>query len=207
MPAPCDRSDARAQAKPTTSRLGNAREEDPTEQTKTQNHRGGDGPGQEKKVKPRKRETVFLDTDIFVMDLRYPADRNFRSNRGLLNVIQNQTVSGVTSIYNVLEVCGILSFNLSGSELIQLYAGLAERYAVHVLFPSNENESICFLLEKVFDHIRRRMSFGDALIADIVESEAETRIDLFLSWNAKHFAGKISLEAITPAQFLKTMAE
>lgn len=147
-------------------------------------------------------ETVFLDTDIFVLDLRYPADRHFRYNRRLLDALQGGGVAGVTSIYNILELCGILSFNLAPEELAGLYAGLSDRYSVRVLFPPGGDESICFSVTSVFSQIAKKMSLGDALIADLIESDEESRFALFLSWNAKHFAGKLAVEAMTPQQFL-----
>lgn len=147
-------------------------------------------------------EAVFLDSDIFVIDLRYPADRHFRDNRRLLHAVRNGRLAGLTSIYNLLEVCGILSFNLPAEELVSLYAGLAGRYSVRVLFPPRGGESLCFSLDAVFKQIRKKMSSGDALMADIIEGEERSRIRAFLSWNAKHFAGKLPVEALTPRQFL-----
>ena len=48
---------------------------------------------------------------LFVIDLRYKRDRNFSVNRTFLErIAHNHT--GVTTLFNLLEVCGILSFNL-----------------------------------------------------------------------------------------------
>jgi len=47
-----------------------------------------------------------------------------------------------------------------------------------------------------------RMSFGDALVAHSVDmwaSEAEA----FVSWDARHFRGKIGVTALTPREFLQ----
>ncbi|HXK60309.1 MAG TPA: hypothetical protein PLP42_10490 [Acidobacteriota bacterium] len=148
-------------------------------------------------------ETVFLDTDVFVIDLRYTTDTHFQDNRRLLEEIRSGKVTGLTSIYNVLEVCGILSFNLGAEELLDLYAGLADRYSVRVVFPGSWDESISFSLPDIFKQIRKKMSFGDALVADIVERQDTGRIRAFLSWSAKHFAGKLPVEALTPKEFLR----
>ena len=147
-------------------------------------------------------ETVFLDTDIFVLALRYPADRHFQSNRRLLNALQSGDLAGVTSIYNLLEVCGVLSFNLAPEELADLYAGLADRYSVRVVFPAGRDGSVCFSVTSVFRQIAKKMSFGDALIANLIEIDEEIRLGVFLSWNAKHFAGRLGVEAMTPQQFM-----
>lgn len=145
---------------------------------------------------------VFLDSDIFVLDLRYPRDQRFHTNRRLLNALRAGQLSALTSIYNILEVCGILSFNLAAEELVDLYTGLADRYSVRVIFPPGSEGFICFSLDQIFSQIQKKMSFGDALVGDIVESEERSSIGAFLSWNAKHFAGKLAVEALTPKRFL-----
>ena len=55
---------------------------------------------------------IFVDSNLFVIDLRYPADVNYGVNRRALDRLARDG-SGVTSVVNVLEICGILSFNLS----------------------------------------------------------------------------------------------
>lgn len=57
-------------------------------------------------------ELIVVDTNVFVIDLRYPRDRHFSVNRRFLHGLA-QTGKGGTTILNVLEVCGILSFNLN----------------------------------------------------------------------------------------------
>lgn len=49
----------------------------------------------------------LLDSDIFVLDLRYPNDARQEANRSFL---QRSGQRRATTIYNVLEVCGIMSF-------------------------------------------------------------------------------------------------
>ena len=53
---------------------------------------------------------VFIDTDIFVRDLRYPNDPLLEINQRFLEKVMSGKIAATTSIFNVLEVCGILSF-------------------------------------------------------------------------------------------------
>src|SRR5437016_5054418 len=75
---------------------------------------------------------IFVDSNLFVIDLRYPDDANFRVNRRALDRLARDG-SSVTSVLNLLEICGILSFNLSPVALHALYVHFARRYRVTVL--------------------------------------------------------------------------
>jgi hypothetical protein len=55
---------------------------------------------------------TVIDTPVFVIDLRYRRDKNFAANRSFFDRIA-QDQGGATTIFNLLEVCGILSFNLT----------------------------------------------------------------------------------------------
>jgi hypothetical protein len=75
---------------------------------------------------------TVIDTTIFIIDLRYKRDKHFAANRAFLEWVA-QTRSGVTTLFNLLEVCGILSFNLNEKQLQELFSYFSQRYAVEVL--------------------------------------------------------------------------
>ena len=54
------------------------------------------GPGQ---------ELVLIDTNVFVIDLRYHRDPNFNENRRFLEGIELSD-RGFTTLVNVFELCG-----------------------------------------------------------------------------------------------------
>ena len=58
--------------------------------------------------------------DTPVIDLRYPRDRHFSSNRSFLDRIASEG-SAATTIFNLLEVCEFLSFNLNVERLKELF--------------------------------------------------------------------------------------
>lgn len=136
---------------------------------------------------------IFLDSDVFVIDLRYQRDEHYAINQLFIS----QTANKYTSIFNVLEVCGILSHNLSSQSLDTLYQTFAEWFQVQILYPPMSREDV---IEKTYDKIRNKMGFGDALALNVAETN---QVKTFVSWNAKHFQGKSGIPVMTPEQFLK----
>ena len=76
---------------------------------------------------------VVLDSNLFI-DLRYPRDRQYRLNRTFLARLP-ALAPAATTLVNLLEVCGILSFNLTAQQVWELYHYLPEQYQVTVLPP------------------------------------------------------------------------
>ncbi|MEW6189661.1 MAG: hypothetical protein AB1466_06135 [Actinomycetota bacterium] len=144
---------------------------------------------------------ILIDSDVFVRDLRYPRDDRFHENNKFLDQVRGGKLKGYTSIYNVLEVCGILSFNLTPERLLELFAGFRDRYNIRILFPRGDGERVCFLVSELLPIIGRKLCFGDALIISVVEQNSKV-LDKFVSWNAAHFKNKLSIEALTPLDFL-----
>ncbi len=110
----------------------------------------------------------------------------------------------MTSVLNVLEVCGILSVNLSASALHALYVHFGQHYRLTLVpgggydtpLPPRVAGNLLQLMEK-------RMALKDAEIALVVQEHVAT-VDAFLSWNAKHFAGKLAVPAFTPREWLRS---
>jgi predicted nucleic acid-binding protein len=150
----------------------------------------------------KKKVTIFVDTNIFIIDLRYHRDGHFRTNRLFLDFVTRQG-KGITSIINLLEVCGILSFNLNHQQISELFYYFPKKYNVDII-PSNEIDS--FLpqtsVKAVMEMIYEKASFGDALVATIVNG-ALGEGAVFVSWDAFHFKHLLSAKALTPAEFLQ----
>ena len=79
-----------------------------------------------------KQDLVLIDTNIFVIDLRYKRDAHYKTNQTFLDYIAKKR-TGFTTIINLLELCGILSFNLSEKQLNELWVYSQDRYQVTVL--------------------------------------------------------------------------
>jgi hypothetical protein len=148
---------------------------------------------------------VFIDTDIFVRNLRYRDDKNIIENDRFLDLVKEKEIIGFTSIYNLLELCGILSFNLSPESLLHLYGGFKKRFRLkQILFGTYSDENLIININTVFAQLLKKMSFGDALIAGCVEYHGDL-IEGFVSWNVKHYEGKLNVDVYTPTALLKSL--
>lgn len=145
---------------------------------------------------------VFIDSNVFVIDLRYPRDLNAEANRSFLQALRDRG-NGVTSLLNLLEIVGILSFNLNPRQLQNLFRLFPDRYRVTVL-PSAEPDTLLprWNAGQLVSRISRGLSLGDAMILEHAESRA-WKVDTIVSWDAPHFQGKTHLQVQTPTEFLQ----
>jgi len=149
-----------------------------------------------------KKGLAFIDSNVFVIDLRYKRDRNYRLNRIFLDIVADLKI-GSTGVFNLLEICGILSFNLNEGQLVELYEYLPERYNIGILPYHDRGLPLPSLhLKDLLVLIAKRMSLGDALTLAVAEQESR-RIEAFISWDAQHFVGKTSLLVKTPREFVE----
>lgn len=145
---------------------------------------------------------ILLDADVLLIDLRYQNDARFPANRQVLDQInQGNVAAGITS-QALLEVIGILSFNLSSASVAQLPVQLPIQYRL-VVFPDLQHhpEYAGCAVDEVVRQILTQMSLGDAVQAIQITRFAPTDAEL-LTWNAGHFVGKISIPVLTPEDWL-----
>lgn len=154
----------------------------------------------------KEEEVVFIDSNIFVIDLRYKRDSLYGTNRRFIEYISSRE-NGITSIINLLEICGILSFNLNERQLLELYHYLPQKYNIGVVPPLTMESPLPPLpIQKIFDIIIQRASFGDAQIMAMIETYTPYASCL-VSWDAEHLKGKVSTEVLTPQEFLEERQE
>lgn len=149
----------------------------------------------------KERTLVLIDTNVFVIDLRYKEDRHYKVNRKFLDLV-SEVRSGYTTVINLLELCGILSFNLSEKQLRELWCYFPERYKVSVL-PDTSLDS--FLpstkVSDIFGLIKQKMSFGDAYILAIAMKTLPS-LSTVVTWDKNHFQGKLPGRVLSPAEYL-----
>ncbi len=75
---------------------------------------------------------ICIDSDVFLIDLRYPGDHRARTTRAFLETVAGSG-SAAATVFNVLAVTGVLSFNLSYQQVVDFYAHFPRRYNVRVL--------------------------------------------------------------------------
>ncbi len=143
---------------------------------------------------------IFIDTDVFVIDLRYHRDAKYSDNKLFLKQAAN--TGATTSYYNIFEVCGILSFNLNKEQLYELYYYFPRRYNLKNIAPLKPHQLMpAFSISSLLDVISTKASFGDTLVI-CAARDLEKRLDCFVSWNAEHFKGKLEVDVLTPAEYL-----
>src|SRR4030067_1635319 len=108
---------------------------------------------------------IFIDTDLFVIEKLFKKDERYIATNGFLN---SDLKEKCTSIFNLFELLGIASFNLSTTDLKKLLKGFSEVYDIKILFPvtsyASPDDFVEQLFDNVFNKIIMKMSFSDALI-------------------------------------------
>jgi hypothetical protein len=148
---------------------------------------------------------VVIDSDVLLLAFAYPNDDRQKVNQKFLEAVQ--TAQPATTIYNVMEVLGQLSFNLSEEQLEGWQDWLVNAYNLTVIWDANSKEKVDsetwreIVYERPFQKMRSvRMAFMDALILSSAEHTPD--VEYFVTWNAKHFKGKTSLTVLTPEEYL-----
>ncbi|MDO8464729.1 MAG: hypothetical protein Q7S46_05685 [Gallionella sp.] len=148
---------------------------------------------------------VVIDSDVLVLAFSYPNDDRQKANQKFLEVVQ--TAQPATTIYNVMEVLGQLSFNLSAEYLADWQNWLINAYNLNIIWDTTSKEKIDpeswreIIYERPFQKMQTvRMAFMDALI--LSAAEHAPNVEYFVTWNAKHFKGKTTLTVLTPEEYL-----
>ena len=148
-----------------------------------------------------KQELILIDTNIFVIDLRYKRDTNFKLNRSFLSYVA-QNGSGFTTIVNLLELCGILSFNLNQDQLLDLWTYFQDRYKITVLpEPDLQSDFPGIKINRLFGIFCKKTSFGDALMISVAEKYLSF-VSTMVTWDNEHFKDKFAGKVLTPDEFL-----
>jgi len=149
-----------------------------------------------------KQNLVLVDTNIFVIDLRYKRDTNYEINRTFLDHI-GENGNGFTTIVNLLELCGILSFNLNEKQLIELWIYFQDRYGVVVLpVPGFETHFPIIEIKEIFDLMKNRTSLGDALMISVAKKHLPF-VATMVSWDDLHFKNIFPGVVLNPEKYLK----
>jgi hypothetical protein len=147
---------------------------------------------------------ILLDADLLLLDIRYPRDVRFSLNEQLLKTLQERGLERGMTLYALLEVIGVLSFNLPTDQIQQLYTVLPRRYGLQVTPALTVGqETPGFPLSALLSQIEKKMALGDVFQALYIQHFAPQATCL-LSWNARHFQQKLSVPTLTPEEWLAT---
>lgn len=149
---------------------------------------------------------VVIDTDVLLLEFAYHRDLRHEANKNFLE--QVSSAQPATTIYNLMELLGQMSFNVPARRLAQWNIWLIDVYKLTLLFPEaspNESADSFYrneIVERPFAKIRKeKMPYRDALALDL--AERAPNVEYFVTWNAKHFKNKSSLQVVTPIEYLE----
>lgn len=147
-----------------------------------------------------KKKIIVIDTNVFIIDIRYKRDEKFNINRQFLDSA-GKSGAGMTTIFNLLEICGILSFNLNRRQLDELFAYFGARYNVKIVPTADPAAPLPFFTaNQIFDRISQKTSLGDSLILSTVDQYLPGA-SLIVSWDKDHLENKIDIPVLTPEEF------
>lgn len=147
---------------------------------------------------------VVIDTDVFLLEFAFHRDDRYAVNADFLTTVRSRKPA--ITVYNLMEILGQLSFNLSPDQLREWHLWLQEAYGLAVLWPeSGDQTAEAFFQDEMYSRPfakmqAQRMAFLDALVIGLAERAPDT--ESFITWNAKHFRGKTPLPVLTPPEFL-----
>ncbi|HEY2412007.1 MAG TPA: hypothetical protein VGI40_07180 [Pirellulaceae bacterium] len=143
---------------------------------------------------------IVLDTDILVLDLRFPRDSRHSSNRRFLNYVKHRIPLALTS-HTLLEVIGKLSFGVKPANISKLHLQLPHQYGFQVLPHLTPKAAYAgCTIGEILSAIERRMALGDAINAAQIEKFVPAA-DCLITWNAKHYQRKLQIPVITPDEW------
>ncbi len=150
------------------------------------------------------QKLILIDTNIFVIDLRYKRDKHFQENQSLLSSAA-KNANGFTTIVNLLELCGILSFNLNRDQLLDLWTYFNDRYKITVLpEPDFQSNFPGIEIGHLFNILSKKSSFGDALMMTVAEKYLSF-VSTMVTWDNEHFKNKYAGTVLTPREYLSAI--
>lgn len=147
---------------------------------------------------------VAIDTDVLLLAFSFHRDPRQEANNRFLQTMSDRDPA--VAIYSVMELLGQLSFNMSAQRLGRWRMWLRDHYGLTVLHPDTTNRQADELYQhQIIDQPLMRMQekripYLDALILGLIEQYTE--VDLFVTWNVRHFRGKTPLTVLTPSEYL-----
>jgi predicted nucleic acid-binding protein len=146
---------------------------------------------------------VFLDSNIFIIDRFFPKDAVYSRNH--VFVEQLGEMDAAVSVFTLLEICGVASFNLSARELNYWLYQFPTVYPVLVLDPFEMQarsavEWMEDFLAEVTENISQKMTFGDAVILQQAE---QYQVEALITWNTKDFVRRTTIPIWTPEVYLQ----
>lgn len=145
---------------------------------------------------------IVLDADVFIVDLCYPNDPNHATNRLCLDYLAANNIERAITTQGLLEVVGKRSYQTPVSLISRLPASIQSHYGLKLIpDPAIVPEYAACTYCEVVAQIAQQMSLGDAVMAVQIAKYAPATA--LVTWNAKHFRGKVVAPVLTPDEWLQ----
>jgi hypothetical protein len=147
--------------------------------------------------------TYLIDTDVLVIDHRYQRDPKHSRNRQAIDQLHQDGHEVGITCHALLEAVGIVSFSTPVADIPGLPSFFVNRYRLKVFPDPVVFQSYAQIItDDVVTQMATQMSLGDAVQAVQIRMFAPYA-DALLTWNAKHFKGKIAIPVLTPEEWLQ----
>jgi hypothetical protein len=145
---------------------------------------------------------ILIDSDVLLIELRYRNDARFAVNRQALQQAQADPVPlGITSQV-LLEVVGNLSFGTSPQQIPLLPRYVCASYGLQVVPDVQQHPDYAgCTVGELLAQMGAQMALGDAVQALQIARHAPAA-QCLLTWNARHFAGKLVIAVFSPEDWL-----
>jgi hypothetical protein len=145
---------------------------------------------------------ILLDADVMLIDRKYRTDSRYAVNRAAMDRLKADQLSLGMVAHAVLEVVGAMSYGTATKDIPLIPAALQAAYGLAII-PDNvlEPEYARTTFDALIGQMLTKMSLGDAVQA-IQIADFKPDAAMLLTWNAKHFVGKLAIPVLTPAEWL-----
>jgi arginine utilization protein RocB len=146
---------------------------------------------------------ILLDADVVLIDRKYQNDQRRSGNSAALARLLSDRHSLGMVVHAVMEVVGVMSYGTSTADIPLIPDALKTIYGI-TIFPDPQVEpdyAGCSYTDLI-GQMSLKMSLGDAVHAVQIARFAPSAT-LLITWNAKHFRGKLAVPALTPEEWLQ----
>jgi hypothetical protein len=145
---------------------------------------------------------ILLDADVILIDRKFTTDVRHATNRAALDRMRADGHDIAMTAHAVLEVVGVLSYGSAAGVIPLIPAALRTAYRLRIIpDPTAEPSYALCTFDDLLAQMAARMSLGDAVQAVQIRMFAPTASAL-VTWNAKHFRGKLVVPVLTPEEWL-----
>ncbi len=147
---------------------------------------------------------ILLDAAVILIDRKYITDVRHATNRAALNRMRADGHSLAMTAHAVLEVVGVMSHGTPTADIPLIPTALRTVYGMAIVpaDPTIDADYARCTFDDLLVQMSTKMALGDAVQAVQIRLFAPT-VDALVTWNAKHFRGKVAIPTLTPEEWLQ----